>query len=214
MEDLFVLGQSSGGVFSQNAMGGPAPRKGEQHQLGYELNVLPGEIRAPEREDWGGLDKRAYWGSRKRTVCLGQERLHRQKSKARRDHVWPWLKHVVWVYMERAKTVRSPACWVQSWDTTDSFAPWQAYLIHAAAGALGAGEEQPWGTLLQRLVLVTSLKCGAAAGMRRRLTGAPLWNSALCVSRFSFPALRHIKALQSRHRTHIVTSLASQRMLF
>lgn len=106
---------------------------------------------------------------------------------------------------ERAKTVKSPACWVQSWDTTDSFAPWQAYLIHAAAGAIGVGEEQPRGTPLQRLVLVTSLKCGAAPGVRRLLTVAPLSNSALCVSRFSFPALRHIKALQSRHRTHIVT---------
>lgn len=67
MKDLFVLGQSSGGVFSQNATGGPAPREGEQRQLGCEPDVLPGKIRAPEREeDSDGLDKRAYWGSRKR----------------------------------------------------------------------------------------------------------------------------------------------------
>lgn len=60
----------------------------------------------------------------------------------------------------------------------------------------------------------SEMRCCCRHGMRRLLRVAPLWHSALCVSRFSFPALRHIKALQSRHRTHIVTSLASQRMLF
>lgn len=146
----------------------------------------------------------------KKPVCLGQERLHRQKSKARRGHVTMAQACDVSIH-ETVKTVKSLAHWGRSWDTSNSFAPWQAYLTHTAAGAIGVGEEQPWDTLLQRLVLVTSLKCCAAAGLRRLLTVASLWNSALYVTRFSFPALIHIKALQSRHKIHIVTISSESR---
>lgn len=77
----------------------------------------------------------------KETVCLGQERLHRQKSKARRGHVTMAQACDVSIH-ETAKTVKSLECWVRRWDTSNSFALWQASLIHAAAGAIG-GEEQP-----------------------------------------------------------------------
>ena len=78
----------------------------------------------------------------KEMVCLGQERLHRQKSKARRGHVTMAQARDVSRH-ETAKTVKSLDRWGRSWDTSNSFALWQASLAHAAAGATGVGEEQP-----------------------------------------------------------------------
>lgn len=191
-------------------MGGPAPSKGEQRLAVSQMCYLErSELQRGRRIQMGLTNEPTGAPGKETGVSWARETTQtKEQSQAWScDHGSSMWREYTWNSQNREE----PGTLGRSWDTSNSFAPWQAYLTHTAAGAIGVGEEQPWDTLLQRLVLVTSLKCCAAAGMRRLLTAASLWNSALCVTRFSFPALIHIKALQSRHKIHIVTISSESR---